>query len=193
MSVVPWRSYKRSYCWLTLPSYVLLPQVCGQCSRTIAVVLLLADFATRYITGTAVRLALDLGLHHEEDQDEFTPADSKATTPTASKVRSAENIGRRQWVKELRRRLWWCTYSFDRLVSMCTSRPVGVSDQVITTEFPSLLDDIYISPQGFQIPPDGSFIPSSKFVTHHYLRLRLLQSEMMQVLQHTSAQTIYIN
>jgi len=164
-------------------------------------VLLLANFALLrpvapglwYIVGTAVRLALDLGLHHEEGQDESTPGESKATTPTTTKVRSAESIGRRQFLRDLRRRLWWCTYSFDRQIAMCTGRPVGVSDQVITTEFPSLLDDIYISPTGFQIPPDGSFVPSSKFVTHHYLRLRLLQSEIMQVLSHINAQAIHIN
>jgi hypothetical protein len=88
----------------------------------------------------------------------------------------------------MRRRLWWCTYSLDRLVSTCVGRPFGVSDQVITTEFPSLLDDDYITPTGLLDPPSDQLQPSYKHVAHHYFRLRLLQSEILQVLQYNQAQ-----
>lgn len=88
----------------------------------------------------------------------------------------------------MRRRLWWCTYSFDRLVSTCVGRPFGISDQVITTELPSLLDDDYITPTGFLDPPEGDQQPSYKHVAHHYFRLRMLQSEILQVLQYNQAQ-----
>lgn len=88
----------------------------------------------------------------------------------------------------MRRRLWWCTYSLDRLVSTCVGRPFGVSDQVITTEFPSLLDDDYITPTGLIDPPSDQLQPSYKHVAHHYFRLRLLQSEILQVLQYNQAQ-----
>jgi len=58
----------------------------------------------------------------------------------------------------------------------------------VTTEFPSLLDDKYITKDGFISPPGGFGKPSYKFVAHHYFRLRLLQSEILQVLQHRQAQ-----
>lgn len=153
-------------------------------------VLLLAGFALLrpvapglwYIVGVAVRLAVDLGLHFE-DQD--SPGDVAVDAANRQK-----GFGHRQWTRDLRRRLWWCVYSFDRLVSMCVGRPVSVSDQVVTSEFPSLLEDKYITTSGFMDPPAGMYgsIPSYKQVSHHYFRLRLLQSEILQVLQHRQAQ-----
>ena len=171
-------------------------------------VLLLAGFALLrpvapglwYIVGVAVRLGVDLGLHYEDGVDiDDTPSDdapidmmkdSSSSTPT--KIDARER-GRREWVRDLRRRLWWCVYSFDRLVSTCVGRPFGITDQVVTTEFPSLLDDNYITTGGFLEPPSGSEKPSYKFVSHHYFRLRLLQSEILQVLQHRQAQQARAN
>lgn len=166
-------------------------------------VLLLAGFALLrpvapglwYIIGVAVRLAVDLGLHYEDGKDidvgleevaEEKPEDSDLAR--MQRERSARERGRREWVRDFRRRLWWCTYSFDRLVSTCVGRPFGITDQVVTTEFPSLLDDKYITPSGFQEPPGGATEPSYKHAAYHYFRLRLLQSEILQVLQHQQAQ-----
>lgn len=73
-------------------------------------------------------------------------------------------------------------------MSTCVGRPFGVGDDIITTELPSLLDDEFITRTGFQEPPDGEDHPSYKHVAHHYFRLRLLQSEILQVLQHNQAQ-----
>ncbi|KHN98135.1 positive regulator of purine utilization [Metarhizium album ARSEF 1941] len=164
-------------------------------------VLLLANFALLrpvppglwYITGVAVRLAVDLGLHHEDGGDVESPpseptADMDAAQPAETREGSAQDRGRRHWFRDLRRRLWWCTYTFDRLVSTCVGRPFGVSDEIITTELPSLLDDEFITRHGFQEPPEGDDQPSYKHVAHHYFRLRLLQSEILQVLQHNQAQ-----
>ncbi|KAI9657986.1 MAG: Fungal specific transcription factor [Bathelium mastoideum] len=179
-------------------------------------VLLLASFALLrpiapglwYIVGVAVRLAIDLGLHHEEGVgiDESSAADHPADTveeadsrgsiyeqrhryslslQSSSSKPDAQEVGRRQWSRDLRRRLFWCTYSFDRIVSVCTGRPFGISDQVITTEFCSVLDDAYITPFGFT--PCQSNQPSYKFVAHHYFRLRLLQSEILGVLHYRQA------
>ncbi|EFY98402.1 Zn(2)-Cys(6) zinc finger domain protein [Metarhizium robertsii] len=164
-------------------------------------VLLLANFALLrpvppglwYITGVAVRLAVDLGLHHEDGGDgDAIPSEPTADphAAQAAEIRdgSAQDRGRRHWIRDLRRRLWWCTYTFDRLVSTCVGRPFGVSDEIITTELPSLLDDEYITRNGFLEPPEGDDHPSYKHVAHHYFRLRLLQSEILQVLQHNQAQ-----
>ncbi|KAF1831540.1 hypothetical protein BDW02DRAFT_46686 [Decorospora gaudefroyi] len=176
-------------------------------------VLLLAGFALLrpvapglwYIVGVAVRLGVDLGLHYEDgvgidgagSEDHAagngafkTEADGNSTaagSTNSSKI-DAKERGRRQWVRDLRRRLWWCVYSLDRLVSTCVGRPFGITDQIVTTEFPSLLDDRYITKEGFLEPPVHQEKPTYKVIAHHYFRLRLLQSEILQVLQHRQAQ-----
>ncbi|KAF9881825.1 fungal specific transcription factor domain containing protein [Colletotrichum karsti] len=168
-------------------------------------VLLLANFALLrpvppglwYIIGVAVRLAVDLGLHYEDGSDV-----AKAMMDPLGKIKeengeidgSNENRsrekGRRLYIRDMRRRLWWCCYSLDRLVGTCVGRPFGISDQVITTEFPSLLDDQYITPTGFlEMPPDSTE-PSYKHVAYHYFKLRLLQSEILQVLQYNQTQVV---
>ncbi|KAI7160267.1 hypothetical protein KC349_g3586 [Hortaea werneckii] len=131
-----------------------------------------------YIIGVAVRLAIDLGLHCEDVDGQLDTEPGFADGGDAA----AKSFGKKQWARDLRRRLWWCVYSFDRLVSTCVGRPVGFTDQVVTTEFPSLLDDDYIKPTGFTKPPNQVEMPSYKLVAHHYFRLRLLQSEILQVL-----------
>ncbi|KAF2091572.1 hypothetical protein K490DRAFT_693, partial [Saccharata proteae CBS 121410] len=167
-------------------------------------VLLLAGFALLrpvapglwYITGVAVRLGVDLGLHYEDGVGIDGCTGEEAPVPGTDNSGAAESgrvkpldpkeRGRRQWVRDLRRRLWWCVYSFDRLVSTCVGRPFGITDQVITTEFPSILDDKYITKEGFLTAPAEE--PSFKYVSYHYFRLRLLQSEILQVLQHRQAE-----
>jgi hypothetical protein len=157
-------------------------------------VLLLAAFALLrpvapglwYIVGVAMRLAVDLGLHYEDGTgvEGFDPREPKRSV-------EAKERGRREWMRDLRRRLWWCTYNFDRLVSTCVGRPFGITDQVVTTEFPSLLDDKHITRTGFLEAPLQE--PTYKRVSHHYFRLRLLQSEILQVLQYQQAQQARIS
>ncbi|OTB08108.1 hypothetical protein M426DRAFT_7915 [Hypoxylon sp. CI-4A] len=169
-------------------------------------VLLLSNFALLrpvppglwYIVGVAMRLAVDLGLHYEDGKDvEFDLAKSSTKAKADEGAEKAQEAylrerGRREYIRDLRRRLWWCTYSIDRLVSVCVGRPFGVSDQVITTEFPSLLDDRYITPAGFiGRPAEGE--PTYKIVAKHYFRLRLLQSEVLQVLQYQQTQMARFN
>jgi hypothetical protein len=128
-----------------------------------------------YIIGVALRLSVDLGLHIEDSDPDLDSLDVKMETESNS---SSSRLGRRQWTRDLRRRLWWCVYSLDRLVSVCVGRP----------EFPSLLDDRDITTSGFLRPSLEYSPPTSKLVTHHYFRLRLLQSEILQVLQYRQAQ-----
>ena len=104
---------------------------------------------------------------------------------------NAKELGRRQWTRDLRRRLFWSTYSLDRIVSVCTGRPFGITDQVITTEFCSVLDDSHITFSG--ILPCQTIKPSYKLIAHHYFRLRLLQSEILGVLQHRQARQARMN
>lgn len=176
-------------------------------------VLLLAGFALLrpvapglwYIVGVAVRLAVDLGLHCDErmavdangsmagvSKNEDIVMETTGCPPDARAVDDKER-GRREWVRDLRRRLWWCTYSFDRLVSICVGRPFGIADQAITTEFPSMLDDANITTSGFKISSENFNGPSYKRVSCHYFRLRLLQSEILQVLQYRQTQMAQIS
>ncbi|KAJ5088649.1 hypothetical protein N7456_012265 [Penicillium angulare] len=155
-------------------------------------VLLLASFALLrpvapglwYIVGVAMRLAVDLGLHYEDGVGLETTKDGSQVNPRID----ARERGRREWVRDLRRRLWWCVYSFDRLVATCVGRPFGISDQAISTEFPSMMDDKYITKSGLLTPPDGA--PTYKHVAFHYFKLRLLQSEIHDVLQYQQARAV---
>ncbi|KAF2675517.1 hypothetical protein BT63DRAFT_396167 [Microthyrium microscopicum] len=170
-------------------------------------VLLLAGFSLLrpiapglwYIIGVAVRLAVDLGLHADDglDGDVTGVGKSKgANGNTARNVGSKANVGefkdkgRKQYISDFRRRLWWCTYSLDRLVSSVVGRPFGISDRFITTQFPSVLDDEYITPAGITFPSEGLDGPSYKRVAYHYFRLRLLQSEILQTLQYRQTQLV---
>jgi hypothetical protein len=121
-------------------------------------VLLLAGFALLrpvapglwYIVGVAVRLGVDLGLHYEdgvgidgaaaEDHSAGKPdtkpeGNGTSTAPgSASPTKiDAKERGRREWVRDLRRRLWWCVYSLDRLVSTCVGRPFVSTLQLCCT------------------------------------------------------------
>jgi hypothetical protein len=137
--------------------------------------------------GVAVRLAVDLGLYLEDGRD-MGPEPDSSVDPQLREAHARQR-GRRDYIRDLRRRLWWSTYSLDRLVSTCVGRPVGVSDQVVTTEFPSILQDRYITPSGF-LRPMSDAEPSYKVVAYHYFRLRLLQSEALQVLQYQQTQLV---
>ncbi|KAL8802610.1 MAG: hypothetical protein Q9182_003701 [Xanthomendoza sp. 2 TL-2023] len=172
-------------------------------------VLLLAGFALLrpvapglwYITGVATRLGVDLGLHHEDgtnldesltcgqQQQDQHQASAGSSEPRGGDSRgiSVNERGHREWMRDLRRRLWWCVYSFDRLVSTCVGRPFGITDSVITTDFPAILNDEDITRSGFRVPCESFDGPSYKRVSHHYFRLRLLQSEILQVLQYRLA------
>ncbi|RHZ59836.1 hypothetical protein CDV55_103184 [Aspergillus turcosus] len=165
-------------------------------------VLLLASFALLrpvapglwYIVGVAMRLAVDLGLHYEDGTGIDSVGEEPLDRPSIKDENKAKlrihtrERGRREWVRDLRRRLWWCVYSFDRLVSCCVGRPFGISDQAISTEFPSLLEDKYITKSGIVTPPEGA--PSYKYAAHHYFKLRVLQSEIQDVLQHQQARFV---
>ncbi|KAL9127062.1 MAG: hypothetical protein Q9217_003991 [Psora testacea] len=180
------------------------PEGFGGGLEQLQAVLLLASFALLrpvapglwYITGVAVRLGIDLGLHYEDGAviddapGQGQTKDAGTSDPHAQGIDSIER-GRREWIRDLRRRLWWCVYSFDRLVSTCVGRPFGIADQVVTTDWPSVLDDKDITPEGFLIPSHNFNGPSYKRVSHHYFRFRLLQSEILQVLQYRQAKRVH--
>ena len=116
------------------------PEGYGGGLEQLQAVLLLASFALLrpvapglwYITGVAVRLAIDLGLHYEDgtlidDTPDYDLGRTGNVNDSNEKGLDHFEKGRREWVRDLRRRLWWSVYSFDRLVSTCVGRPFGES------------------------------------------------------------------
>lgn len=135
-------------------------------------VILLAHFALLQpvapgparLTEVAVRTAVNLGCYHE-DEIEAGPGDS--LDQWSDEIEASQDR-----LRDLRRRLWWSAYSLDRLVAPYITRPFSISDQVITTEFPSIFGTDITRAE-----------PYSRNITHHYFKLRLLQSEIHEVLQ----------
>lgn len=115
-----------------------------------------------YVVGSALRLAIDLGLHQEK-------SDTKRWNPLEL---------------DERRRLFWCTYSLDRQVCVYVGRPFGISDDAISTPFPCDVSDEYITTEHILHP----HLPqkSSRTISIVMFRIRQLQSEIQKVLYQMS-------
>lgn len=136
-------------------------------------ILLLALYSTMrpavpgiwYVLGTALRLCVDMGLHND----------------------SIFHITKDPFTRDMRRRLFWCTYSLDRQICFYLNRPVGIPDECINTSFPSLLDDKYLVRGMEQMPSnpsneDDERIPSYKHISLTFFQMRQIQSETQRVL-----------
>ncbi|OAP57622.1 hypothetical protein AYL99_08360 [Fonsecaea erecta] len=126
------------------------------------VTLLLAHYALTnpsaanlwYCVGDAARLCIQFGYHRE-------PA------PNAN-VDLVE--------LENRRRLFWTTYGLERALSSYLRLPFLINEDVITTQYPSVLPDSCIT-------PDGLFPgPQKKAAALHMWQYRRLESEVFRVL-----------
>ena len=101
-----------------------------------------------------MRLAVDLGLHQEAPR-EHAPS-PVAEDDTLDHLRNTK------------RRLWWSTYSLDRLVSVSVGRPFSISDQDISTPMPT------------ETPQSPDAVPMRcDQVAQHFIRLRILQSQVL--------------
>lgn len=120
-----------------------------------------------HVLGLALRASVDLGLHNE-----------KLIPP----LKLAEMDS---FVKDRRRRLFWCTYSIDRQICFYFERPNGIPEESIDCPFPSELDDALIvqndteNPDYLQKP---SPLASYKFISVSFFRIRQIQSEVQRVL-----------
>ncbi|KAF2142768.1 uncharacterized protein K452DRAFT_225997, partial [Aplosporella prunicola CBS 121167] len=75
------------------------------------------------IVGLAARMALELGLHRDPDElpgNPFTEVE-----------------------RERRRTVFWVFYAYDRSICATSHRRLGVSDESISTKFPTGMDDEY--------------------------------------------------
>lgn len=73
-----------------------------------------------YVVGVALRLSVDMGLHHE--------------TPQYISELDSDEL-------DLNRRLMWTAYSLDRQICVYLGRPFGIADADINTQMPSLSPD----------------------------------------------------
>ena len=106
------------------------------------------------LTGAAMRACLELGLHREPP----------------------EALRFDQLTLDLRRRLFWCAYNFDRAICSALQRPLSIPDQSIDAHFPSVLDDRHIHPTG--IDTTGA---ETKTHNLRWIHFRRLQSSMTEV------------
>ncbi|SCU97098.1 LAMI_0F08878g1_1 [Lachancea mirantina] len=115
-----------------------------------------------YTMGSALRLAVDLGLHAEKLNRNYDP-----------------------FVRDYRRRLFWCTYSLDRQICAYFGRPFGIPEENISAEFPSSLDDGLITTAADNIE-DYSLIKSTvvsyKSISLAFFKIRKIQAQIVQVL-----------
>ncbi|ORY30548.1 fungal-specific transcription factor domain-domain-containing protein, partial [Naematelia encephala] len=109
-----------------------------------------------FLVGLAVRTCVDLGFHNENN--------SQVEQLDALEV-------------DMRRRLFWCTYKMDRLLSQSLGRPPSIPDGFINVALPSYLHDVDIHP-GHYGPLSGEAC-SYKAVFLHTTKLRQLQSEIL--------------
>lgn len=115
-----------------------------------------------YLMGPALRLAVDLGLHAEKLNRHCDP-----------------------FTKELRRRLFWCTYALDRQICVYFGRPFGIPDENITARFPSALDDALIAATRNKVTDYSSMkstIVSHKVVSLALFQMRRIEASIVQVL-----------
>lgn len=150
--------------------------------RELQAIILLAGFALLRPTSpglgklvdVAMSSAIDLKMYCEQDSNEF------------DLDREMDGIeAHPEWMTDWRRRLWWCVYSLERLVAPYLGRPFAIPDDVITTDFPSTLEDRFITRHGLVRPPVVK--ATYKHTAQHYFKLRILQSEIYSVIQYQKA------
>ena len=104
--------------------------------------------------GAAMRACLELGLHRE-----------------APDALAYDNL-----TLDLRRRVFWTAYSFDRSICSALQRPLSIPDQTIDANFPSILDDRHIHTTGTDAT--GT---ETKMHMLRWIHFRKLQSTMTEV------------
>lgn len=134
--------------------------------ETLTVILLLAQYimlnpskgSLWQLTGMALRLCIDLGLHWETE--------AILTLP--------------QPLLDERRRLYWATYRFDRLLAITLGRPFGIADQSMNTGFP----DPYNLGDRSVMSREPDLDMHNQRAANHVVKLYRLESEIKHVLYH---------
>ncbi|RMZ81590.1 hypothetical protein DV737_g2511, partial [Chaetothyriales sp. CBS 132003] len=106
------------------------------------------------LCGAVMRACLELGLHRE-----------------APKALALDKL-----TLDLRRRVFWTAYAFDRSICSALQRPLSIPDETIDAHYPSILDDRHIHPTG--IDASGT---ETKMHMLRWIQFRRLQSTMTEV------------
>ena len=106
------------------------------------------------LSGAAMRACLELGLHRE----------------------APEALAFDKLTLDLRRRVFWAAYCFDRAICSALQRPLSIPDQTIDANYPSILDDRHIRPTGI----DATGV-ETKMHMMRWVQFRRLQSTMTEV------------
>nr|POE85224.1 putative transcriptional regulatory protein [Quercus suber] len=80
--------------------------------------------------GVAIRSSQDIGLHTSKGS--FSPMEA-----------------------EMRKRVWWSVYNWDRVVSLELGRPLQIDDDDCDVDEPTPVEDECITPSGIVMPPSG--------------------------------------
>ncbi|KIW94568.1 uncharacterized protein Z519_04544 [Cladophialophora bantiana CBS 173.52] len=139
---------------------------------TLRSILLLAQFVALHpsrgslwhLTGIALRLCIDMGLHWETEEQSLNMALT---------------------LLYQRRRLWYSTYQFDRILCITLGRPFGIIDESTSVPLP---DPSAVS-RSRQVTPGSEpndFDVHSQHAHNHLFSMSKLESEIKHV-QHTQA------
>lgn len=145
-------------------------------------VILLCSFALFKSTSPGLGKLLDIAIRTAIDLRLYSEDENSITNLMKFDSKSPINEVHCDWVQDLRRRLWWCIYSLDRLVAPYLERPFFIPDDVITTKFPSVLDDRFITRCGILTSVGDS--SAYKPTVQHRFKFRILQSEIHTVIQY---------
>ncbi|KAH6684813.1 fungal-specific transcription factor domain-containing protein [Plectosphaerella plurivora] len=132
--------------------------------ETLRAVLLLAQFVALspkqgslwHLTGFALRLCIDAGLHWE--------AESQSVSMDPEEL-------------DDQRRLWHCTYYFDRMLAVTLGRPFGITDESICVQLPNP----WTGSRSDMMQPVNDFDLYARRAHNHILTLTRLESEIKQV------------
>lgn len=109
------------------------------------------------LSGFTTQACIDLGLHHED-----------------SRAQCMDPI-----TKDIRRRVFWCTYEMEIATSAALLRPSAFFNLSIDVPFPAEVEDSSISVSG--IDPDGY---AAKFTSRIIWQFRQIEAEVLSVLFH---------
>lgn len=119
----------------------------AKCALLISIFLLEMNLKSAAWTwlGAATRIAQDLGLHIET-----------GPWPTVE--------------GEMRRRVWWAIYAWDRLLGLEMGRPLLIEDNDCDVSLPAAIDDHYISDTSIQVPNGAHAHTNFLLPTIHVVR-----------------------
>lgn len=115
-----------------------------------------------YTLGLALRIGLGMDLHREE------------TSSTGQSLLS----------QEMARRLFWCTYTLDRSMSIAMGRPLGINDSEITVPIPQQLTDKQLCSGEAVLNPIHNPRDMSTFL--HVIKLRQINAAIYMSLHAAS-------